>query len=185
MKYLKNKKNNGFKAYSLLEITVSLGIMAIATVLMMNFLVISLRLSSVSIARSFVREELSNLTVLISKDFRSSELPPVCEFTVDSKCILTIDSKKIRWGLCNENQVCKDELNSVTGEYQNMFTTSDNILINYFRFESGFGEVETPTGGVVSSNSIVLTVSAGYNSNIGVDNVIRQSSFSLRNYKLN
>ncbi len=181
------KKNKKLKAFSLLEVIVSLSIMGISTVLMMNFLVISLRVSSISIARSFVREELSNLNTLISKDMRASELPPLCDFEVENECILTIDSKKIKWSLCDDdnNRVCKYELNTVTSAYVNKFKTSDSILINYFRFDRGFSELNSPTSGQISNNSIVLTISAGFNSNIGVDNVIRQSSFSLRNYTVN
>jgi len=173
-----NKKN--LKAYSLLEVMVSLSIITVCTIVMMNFMILSFRLTAVGLGRSLVREELSNVINLIGRDFKNSDLPPVCNFTGTS-CDFYVEGLLYRWYLCSNNtKICKDKFDKATGTYVNIYTVASYVLINYFKFEPGFAQL-SQTG----NTNLILTISAAHsNQTLGINNIVKQASFSVRNYLL-
>jgi len=163
MNYL--KQNRKKKAYSLIEIVFSLAIMAFATTVMFNFIIVGLKVNLASLGRSFVREELSNIGQFMARDLRSADYINSCTGTT---CSYIIDGLQINWYI-NNNVLVKERDGST--EYK----SSPSIKVDYLDFSSGY------TNGNGNSNSlnVVITISASHNQNL-----VRQTSVSLRNYQL-
>jgi type II secretory pathway pseudopilin PulG len=172
------KKNQRKKAYSLLEVTVSLGVVAVATVIMINFLVLSLRISLITLGRSFVREEISNISLVISRDIRNASSIIDCGTMSSNTCTFEQTSGVYRWYLCDTTRVCKDKV--VGGVGQNIYKSSSSISINYFNFVTGYAQNNNN-----ERITIIMTISASHtNESLDVDNVIRQTTISTRNYEV-
>ena len=85
-----NKRKN-YKAYSFLEVLISLLIVGFCTVVMMNFMIMSFRLSAIALGRSVLREELSSIMTQINRDFRSADLVPLCDDSEGLSCDFYIE----------------------------------------------------------------------------------------------
>ncbi len=173
-----HKKNK--KAFSLLEVIVSLSIIAFCTIMMMEFMILSFKITAVGLGRSLVREELANVMNLVGRDFKNSDFAPSCN-SEGTSCDFYIDGIQYRWYRCqSDTKICKDKYDSSTNSFSNVYTISSNVNITYFKFESGFSQT-----GSSGSPNLILTISASHsNGTLGINNVIKQSSFSLRNYEL-
>jgi len=177
-KILKTKKQ--VKAYSLLEVIISLSIIGVCTIVMLNFTILSFRITSIGLARSLVREELANVMNLIGKDFRRVDLAPTCN-SEGTSCDFYVDGLLYRWYLCSNNEkICKDEFIKAANAFTNVYSLSENVKVNYFKFQPGFS-----SDGSTTNSNVLLTISASHaNQSLGVNNVIKQASFSIRNYVL-
>jgi type II secretory pathway pseudopilin PulG len=175
---LKKKFKRG---YSIVEVLVSLGIMTIVITMLFNVLILGLQSSIKSIARSSVREELSNISGLISRDFRNSENIVNCAETTEQEFECTFFKNNVRysWRRCNDDitKVCKYELGNVQSE---IYRSSDNLNFETFEFHYGFGNQDNENG----VNNILLTLVVSHtNSYININNVFRQTYISTRNYR--
>lgn len=179
MKDLK-KYHNKIGGYSFIEIIVSLAIIAICTIVMLNFTILSFKITAVSLGRSSIREELANIINQVGKDFRRSDFAPVCSQQGDM-CEFYIEGDRYRWELCNNSMsVCKDVYDINANSFYNIFTSAENTKITYFKFEPGFSNPAAS-----GLNNIILTIIADHsNETLGIKNIIKQSSFSIRNYAL-
>ncbi len=167
-------------AFSLLELIVSMGIVGIVMVMLSNVLINSILVSQKSIARSFIREEITNISDLITNDIRGAVTVGECDGAMDlAKCDIETDSGVITWKLCTSDtgpaQICKVDAN---GDVQ--FASSPNLKVIGYSFEPGFD-----TGGNAVEKNIILTIVGDHaNDAFNVHNVLRQVSISTRNYLL-
>jgi len=168
------------KAFSLLEVIVSLTIIGFCTIMMMEFMILSFRITAVGLGRSLVREELANVMNLVGRDFRNSDFAPTC-LADGSSCEFFVEGIRYKWYRCvSDTRVCKDKFNSSTNSFVNVYTISSNVTINYFKFESGFSQASS-TG----NSNLILTISASHsNATLGFNYCIKQSSFSLKNNEI-
>lgn len=168
------------KAYSLVEVLVSLAIMAIVITMLFNVLVVGLQSSIKVIGRSFVREELSNLTSLITRDLRNSDKIVNCgETATQSSCEFFKNNIRYRWSKCvtDNEAVCKYDLTNIASPVK-IYESSQNVNITIFDFSQGFGSTETD-----ETKSVLFTIVASHtNSYVNVNNVFKQASVSTRNY---
>jgi hypothetical protein len=173
-----SKKNK--KAYSLVEVLVSLGIMAIVITMLFNVLIIGLESSLKVIGRSFVREEVANVTALITRDLRNSDKIVNCGESVNqSSCEFFKNNIRYKWSFCTDDvtDVCKYDLTNISVPVK-IFESSKNVDVTILDFSQGFGSTETD-----KSKSVLFTIVASHsNSYINVTNVFKQSSVSTRNY---
>lgn len=184
MQNLKQSKTK--KAYSLLEVIVSLAIVSVAIVTLINFLVISLRLNVISLARSVIREELNSISTLVSRDIRNADLVLNCgntsELAVSSECSFVSRGNIFRWQMCVESdlvdRICKYQLNADLEPISTEFASISNAKINDFSFSRGFTGIENN-----SSINIILLISADHiNDTLNINNLFRETSVSTRNY---
>lgn len=163
------------KGYSLLEVTVSLGIIAMATVVMINFLVLSLRISLITLGRSYVREEISDVSLYIARDIRNANRIINCGTMT---CRLELSTGIYEWSACDDQKICKAKI--VGGVSQKVFSTSSTVKINYLDFTTGYAESNNN-----ERATIIFTLSASHaNTTLGINNVVRQTSISTRNYEV-
>jgi hypothetical protein len=166
------------KAYSLLEVVVSLGVIGVIMTMLFSILILSLQITFRILARSSVREEIANVSGLLARDIRNADFLNECGGpSFQNSCELIVNGVKYKWSLCGE-RICKDEI-SDSGS-TNVFTSSENIGFNEFILDIGFSDP-----GNKAKQNILITISASHkNENFNVKNVLRQTSVSTRNYGL-
>jgi prepilin-type N-terminal cleavage/methylation domain-containing protein len=166
--------NKTQKAYSLVEVMVSLAVIAVIISILFNTLLVTLRVSYKNFARSLVREELSQISAFIARDIRNADKINVCSLT---DCEIVRDGILVKWSLCSGEKVCRQE--SFDGiNYTNVYETPNIVKVTFLNFESGFGENEN-----LAQKNIIFTIVADHvNNNLSISNVTRQQSVSTRNY---
>jgi len=176
------KPNNKFKSgFSLLELTVALGITGIIMVMLSNVLVTSVGISQKALARSFVREEIAQITESIASDIRAATEIGQCEGTIDDiYCEITLDDF-YTWEICptpeGVKRVCKKDKDG-----NPVFVSSANIDISTFTIERGFEQLSTSSS---SRRNLLVTVAADHvQEGLEIENVYNQTSISTRNYLL-
>lgn len=178
---LRKQLSKNKKAYSLVEVLVSLGIMAIVITMLFNVLIVGLQSSLKVIGRSFVREEVANISALITRDLRNSDKIVNCgESASQSSCEFFKNNIRYKWSKCTDDDtdVCKYDLSNVSSPVK-IYESSKNVDVTILDFSQGFGSTETDV-----SKSVLFTVVASHtNSYINVTNVFKQGSVSTRNYK--
>jgi len=184
MKINKVKQNKfevrKLKAFSLIELTVSMAIVGVIMAMLSNVLVNSIVVSQKSIGRSFVREEITDISDRISNDLREAARILECEGElVNALCRVESTEGTITWEMCpattGELQICKKD---VDGNI--LFLSSPNLKVTGFTFEQGFD-----IGGNAVKKNIVLTIVGDHaNAAFNVKNILRQVSISTRNYFL-
>ena len=168
-KYSKLQK----KGFSLVEVLISLGIINILVVIFFNALLISLTVTIKNTVRSNVREELSKVASLISKDIRAAD-SLISSDCSSSSCTITLNSNEIRWFKCDD-QICKEN-----SKKQIMHKSDPNIVISNLIFDHGFIDESSSL-----KNNVLVTIVGGHdNESLNIKNVIRQFSTSTRNYEL-
>lgn len=182
MRRLQTRKKKGF---SLLEMTISLVIISFILLIFFNTIVTALDVSYKGIARSFVREEMTSILNLLLRDVRNSDEVSVCE---GMTCEIIVGGRELVWGLCDEDNellsprsirsendiICKVDRN--TSEL--IYKSDDKLKIEVFEFETAVSI------GNFSTKTILITiVSSHVNERFNVNNMIRQSSISTRNYE--
>lgn len=165
------------KAYSLIEVVISLAIIAVILTILFNTILVTLRISYRNFTRSFVREEVAQATTLLSRDIRNADEILNCGgITESNSCTVVRDNTLIRWELCADS-ICRAE--SLDGNnFTTIFETADTIEVSQFTFINGFAL--NPNA---AQQNIVFTLVAGHeNEDLNISNVIRQQSVSTRNY---
>lgn len=166
---LKNKK-----AFTLMEMTVSLGITAILIVIFFNALIISMRVSFKNVARSSIREELTTIVNEISNDIRNADSIVSCE---GATCEIQQRETTVIWSAC-ENRVCKYENNNGNGNVL-VFQSIGELSLQSLLFERGFVQNDN----IVRTNILITAVGSHTNQSLNINNVFRQTSASTRNYE--
>jgi prepilin-type N-terminal cleavage/methylation domain-containing protein len=186
--YKRNK--NLKKGYSLIEVIISLAIMGFAITVMFSFLILSLQISTLSLARSFVREELSNVSGLIARDIRNADYIIGCGDSAENqqRCQVIQNGVTYVWEKCDSNgsaegneeektRICKLRL-GVDGENSIMFISSQTLIIKLFEFNLGYTD-----GSSEAKTNIIFLINASHvKSNYNINNVVRQTSISTRNF---
>ena len=123
-------RRKNLKAYSLIEIIASLGVMGVVMTMLFSVLILSLQITFKILARSFVREELSNITAQISRDIRNADDLPSCGFNGSSasECELIINGDRYKWMLCDD-KICKDQIKT-DGTQVTIYRSSGNVSIS-------------------------------------------------------
>lgn len=168
------------KGYSMLEILISLAIMAFSMTVMFNFIILSLQISIFSLGRSFVREEMSNVLTLVARDIRNSDIILRCDDTEQQgTCEFVFSGNHLKWQPCSDDltRVCKMNLNDPANPVEE-FRSSKNVKIEGMSFVKG--PVESLALSKV--NVIFTLVGSHSNTNYNIKNVVRQISISTRNY---
>ncbi|MDQ6985161.1 MAG: prepilin-type N-terminal cleavage/methylation domain-containing protein [Candidatus Dojkabacteria bacterium] len=180
--HLKSKKNK--KGFSLIEVIVSLTVIALVLTLFFNIFILSSNITFKTLARSKVRESLSDLTSLISRDIRNSEYIVECGLNSiegSESCEFVVGGTQYLWHRCEEYSYCKEEKDDATGNYNTIFETDGDIVIDKVKFEKGFS---SENGTTSSQNNVLFTViGSHFNTNLEVTNLIQQISISTRNYE--
>ncbi|MEP7103471.1 MAG: prepilin-type N-terminal cleavage/methylation domain-containing protein [Candidatus Dojkabacteria bacterium] len=172
------KSKKKLKAYSLVEIVVSLGIMGVVMTMLFSVLILSLQITFKILARSVVREEVSNVSSLISRDIRNSDTITNCGGPSSTVvCELILDGEKYQWTKCGD-RMCKDHVLS-TGNV-NVYMSSASIKFTTVSFDMGFSDPTNKS----RQNILITLVGAHTNLNFNVNNVLKQTSVSTRNYEL-
>ncbi len=175
-----NKKFKTKKGYSLVEIIVSLAIIGIILTILFNTLITTLRISFKTFARSFTREELSQVTTFVARDIRNSDSLNDCGSIAGSEnCRLYIDGEIVDWSLCLSTRICKSvSQDGIT--FTNTYVSSPSVAISKVEFSSTFGVSDNPT-----RENILITIVGGHaTQSLGISNIIRQQTVSTRNYEL-
>ena len=172
MEMYRNKKRLK-KAFSLVEMVISIGIVSIIIVIFFNSLLISLDVTVRNTARSNIREEITSIASLIQRDIRSADLVDIPNCS-GSSCEMIVEQDRITWYLCG-TRICKEDGSSTI-----IFQSEEDIEFTSFTFEPGF--VQNPTD---AKNNILVTLVADHaNAALDISNIIRQVSVSTRNYEL-
>lgn len=168
-------------AYSLVEVIVSLAIVGVILTVLFNTLIVSLRISYNSFARSFTREEVSQIATLVTRDIRNAESVIACgEIESVESCDLVVDGTQIRWTECGEQQVCRQVYDEETQNYSDNYTSSNSVRIDVFSFAAIF---DTSTS--AARKIIFVTINASHkNENLNINNIVRQQSITTRNYEI-
>ncbi|MBN1915545.1 type II secretion system protein [Candidatus Dojkabacteria bacterium] len=165
------------KAYSLLEIVVSLAIIAVMLVMLTNVMIISLSVAAKTAARANVREEISNILSNIKRDIRNSQVINHCVGENDEAVcegVLAM-SGKFSWKLCDNEDgtkgVCKYDDNGSIQERSPEYMTIDKLF-----FDIGFDKT-------LDKRTILVTIVGSYRGGaLNISNVVQQTAISTRNY---
>lgn len=170
-----NRKNKNKKAFSILELTVGLGVLSIIIIILFNAIIISLKVSVENSAKSQVREELTKTLSLLARDIRAIDEVTECPTTDGngiSSCNFRSGNTSFSWVLCEENRICKSENDQIT------YKTSESVNITTFDIQEGFVDSVSQ-----ARTNIVITIVGSYQgANIDIGSIVRQTSVSTRNY---
>ncbi len=167
------------RAYSLLEIIVSLLIVSIIIVMLTNILFLSLDISKKSFARTSIRESQSEILRKIEKDIRNAHFIEQCAGeNENAMCIVELD-KKYYWTTCQNEQgnmtICK-KINLGTPNEQIVEELPNYIKVDLLSFEQD-------PGNNAEKRTIVVTTSFSHvQEEYSILNQIRQIIISTRNY---
>jgi len=173
-----NKKK---KAYTLTEVLVSLGVVAIVLTILVNALVNAVEISAKNLARSSLREEITAVSNLITQDIRNADYLNIDEggcLDGTNFCELVVDGVTTRWEICNLDSICK--FSSETGESVQVYQSSEDLEIETLIFDRGL-TTETETALV---DIMVTIVGSHSNDQLDINNLVRQFIVSTRNYNL-
>lgn len=166
-------KNIKRRAFSLVEMLVSLGIISVIIIIFFNTILIAIQVTVRNSARSSVREELTNITTLISRDIRRADRLDTAECQDDS-CTLTVSFETVVWGTC-DTSICKTDENGTI-----IYRSDPDIIISTLLFEQAFVSGTTD----IKNNIQVTVIGEHVNESLEISNIIRQISTSTRNYEL-
>ncbi len=176
---MNNRFKKTIKAFSLLEVMVSMAIIGIIMAMLSNILVNSIIISQKSIARSFVREEVSDILDRVAADVRDANTISSCTGTLQTaKCDMVLDAP-VSWQTCVNSvggyDVCKKD---ASGNI--LFSSSPTLKLTSLIFDQGY---DTGTN-TIRKNILITIVADHQNTATGVKNILRQTSVSTRNYEL-
>ncbi len=171
-----NKNKKLVAGYSLVEVLVSLGMVGLLLTLLFNSLTASVLVAIKNNGRNAIREELDFITAQIIRDIRNADLVTACGATTSpNSCEYISLSKKYRWELCGK-KVCKNLIDTAT---TNVYTSSTSLDVNLFSFVKGYSD------NTQSRANVILTIVGSHiRTSLGVTNIVKQVSFSTRNYEL-
>jgi prepilin-type N-terminal cleavage/methylation domain-containing protein len=197
-------KNKNLKGYSLLEMLVTLVVFAVLMTMIIQVLLVSIDAGRKISARSKVRGDLSELAVMIRRDFRNAGKidkdicgdnvsyttpSPHLQQVVNSSpaCFFTLSGVNYAWvyggnsTLCPETKMCKLRLNP-DGRYELYYQSSDILEFDQAttHFELSVSlENENVTQGLVLAS---LTANASGNLKDIVSTQYRQVTVFTRNF---
>lgn len=169
--------NSCKKGFSLVEVVVSIGIMSVAMLILMSTLITAYSVNIKTLAANFVREEISALLSSITRDIRNANSITSCS---GSDCLIETQTGGVRWSLCgaepDNTRVCKyNELDEI------VYQTSNNVVLTNLDFTVS---VPLATVDPEQANLIVTIVGSHANTNLGINNILKQNSVSTRNFNL-
>jgi prepilin-type N-terminal cleavage/methylation domain-containing protein len=167
---------NQQKGYSLLEVLITLVIVAILIVMLSNIMIMGIKSSLKIQARSQVREEISKIEKLIKQDLRNSaNLGSDC--TQEESCTIHKDSQVYKWYLCEGNRICRDTLDPNTNTFVPQFKSSSKIEIDQFSVQ----QISTAT--TPNASTMAITIIGGHSvESLDISNIYRQFIISPRTY---
>ena len=173
--------NKRSRAFSLLEMLVSLAILAVIIPLLSNLLVDTIRSSLLLSARSSTREELSSLVALVRSDIRNADEIVNCgeigNPASQLSCELIVEGNVVRWQACDSDPLVMCKLDATN---QELLNSSANFKLESVRFEPGFGD-----SSIATQRSIIVTVVGSHqNTDLDINNLVVQTTVSTRNYNL-
>jgi prepilin-type N-terminal cleavage/methylation domain-containing protein len=186
-------KSKRLKAYSLLEMLVTLAVFAVLLTMIINVLLLSIEAGRKIASRSRVRGDLSEISVMIRRDFRNASKidssncgPSVGIFSGKSACIFNLSGVNYAWvqgdgtNGCPAWKICKMK-ESAPGIYS-LFYQSSEIL----EFQDGtkfevqiYNENESTTQGILLATLLAVPP---LDSNLDVPLQIRQVNVFARNF---
>lgn len=167
------------RAYSLVEIIVSLGIMGVVMTMLFSVLILSLQITFKILARSVVREEIANVSSQIARDIRNADNLTNCGAggTSSTTCEFVLNGDTFQWTKCGD-RMCKDQI--LSSGNVNVYTSTSNIKFTTVSFDVGFADATNKA----RQNILITLVGSHTNPTFNVNNVIKQTSVSTRNYEL-
>ncbi len=142
------------KAYSLMELLVSMAIFGMLMIMLTQILFSSLKISQENYLRSVYRESLSEVFDFMKRDIRNANVIVDCQADV---CHIS-HTQEVIWTKCADQiSICKYVQNPETLEFEKVKETVDNIYVKDLKFEmASFDEVISNTG--YTNNTIIVTV---------------------------
>lgn len=181
MYLVRKRKSQKLKAFSLMEMVVTMGILAIIITMLSNILINTILVSQRTFARSFIREEIADIADKIALDIRQANIVTTCEGEGEAVLCHMITNEPITWSLCDLTgdgtnlQICKqDEDGNV------LFASSPSLKVVQFTIEQGY----EAQGSNRQRNILVTVVGSHINTSYAVNNVVSQTAVSTRNYFL-
>lgn len=191
-----------FKAFSILEMLVTMAIFAILIVMLLNSLLLNIRLSTKINIRSTVRSNIDELVTQIERDIRNADSidPSTC---TRNSCVISIEGVEYIWEIVANSSVHR-KINSNVPGVDEVFNSSPNIYIKSLNFdvlssdtdsEGNYRFVNVIVTLEAESNALQLgcekdlTNNGCSNTEVGddqwVENQVRHFSVSTRNYLIN
>lgn len=180
-----NKKHKRKKAFSILEMMISLVVISFILLIFFNTIITSLKLSYQNLGRSLVREEATAFTLIIADDIGNADLISTCEKT---SCHMLVEGEDIAWGVCDETGALieRDELQPTDfickideSDGSIIYTSDSKILLRSLEFE-----VSTPAADGIAQNVLVTVVATHQTENLNIGDIVRQVSVSTKNYEI-
>ena len=166
------------RAYSLAEVIISLAIIGVILTILFNALIIAIQVTNKSLSRSVVREEISEVTTLISRDIRNADIILGCgDLAISQTCDMVLNGTQVSWSICGTS-VCRNEIG--TSGPTLTFQTSEVLNVTAFTFERGISTLTDPRKG----NILFTIVGSHNNARLNITNIVRQVTISTRNYSL-
>lgn len=187
-----DKKSN-LAAYSLLEMLITLAVFAILLTMIINVLLISIEAGRKISSRSRVRGDLSEVSVMIRRDFRNATKidSSNCGLSVGlflgkSACVFSLSGINYAWvqgndtNGCPTSKLCKMKESS-PGIYELFYQSSDILEFqNDTKFElEVYSENESVTQGILLATLFAVPPVA---SNLDVPLQVRQVNVFARNF---
>jgi len=187
-------RSGKIKAFTLIEMLVSMAIFGIMTVLLLQSLLLNIQLSGQINARSQIRTELEEVTSLIERDIRNST--SISSTCAASDCIMTVNDTNIEWKLVSgtPNRIVKYTklVSQPPSAYQLAYQSGDLLS---FKVPGGLdffvnSQQDITATTTVSMANIFVTLKADaaiavWNTNWNLGGQIRQISVATRNYSIN
>jgi len=197
-----NKNKSTKKAYSLLEMLVTMAIFGIIIVLLLQSLLLNIRLNSQINLRSKFNSELDQLVSLIERDIRNADffyddnsgsLIKGCRnVSGNIDCTLSLDSQNIRWAyLACPSAPLRGciERRKIVEPTATLDTTTLNGDLDVTFFEFFVNTAEGEKDNEFSKGNILVTIKAKpanpvWTNDYGITEQVRQLSISTRNYEV-
>lgn len=176
MNSLLNNNKKRLRGFSLLEMLVTMGIIAILIPLLSNSLVAAIRTALILNARSSLREELSTLSALMRSDIRNADRIIAC--SNGNTCEFSQAGNSFKWLPCGDDntRLCKvDSANNL------ILRSAELLHLDQIVFEEGFS---TNNNSDERKNILVTLVVSHKNTKLNIRNFVFQSAVSTRNYQL-
>jgi prepilin-type N-terminal cleavage/methylation domain-containing protein len=171
-----HKISNSRKGYSLLEVVVSLGIIGILITMLFNVLIVTLNISFKLLTYSFVREEISNVVSLVSRDLRNADRIVSCGVEeAPNVCQIVLNGSFVSWEICGTG-FCRYVTTNGTKNLE--YRTSAVIQVNQITFQLDLQD------STIKNNMLMTIVAQHTNQSLNINNIYRQVSISTRNYDL-
>jgi len=198
---MKKPVNKKFKAFSIIEMLVTMAIFAILVVMLLNSLLLNIRLSTKINVRSTVRSNIDELVAQIERDIRNADSIEVAECT-GSACAINVEGVEVRWRQ-NGTKIIRT---AAAGNQDKEFESNSNLYIvpNSLNFQvlssdsdsqGQFRFVNVIITFQAESNALELGCDKDTNNNgcknsepgdvQWVENQVRHFSVSTRNYLIN